>query len=497
MVAHICNTCKRVFSRKSTYTDHCSKKKPCKPTELDDKLDITPHPGDPDLHPGDPDPHLSDPEFHPNDPEFHPNDPIIAPKYEKEICCPYCCYIFTTNSNMQRHILKCKYKTQSDDDDDSNEVDGGVKPLKPRDIIVRRNDHSCHYCGRIFSKNSGLHRHIRICQTKKQLDEGNNEPNNPDIVTKIKNRLKQTDVVDATIIDKVVDEEVVNDIMKMLQDDVTQLVTQTLTQTGDKNTAIAGDNNTLNTTNNTTNNTINNTLNGNINVNNTVNIKLVSFNDEDLYKIDDKTIMKAIDKGFLAVQTFVKDTHFSDKYPELQNIYIPSEKSTNAVAFRNGQWVLVDQKYALKELYDNNRDFLEDQFVLLKDKLSGQTTVKFNRFISTHDKNEAIGIDIQKELRRILYNNRDMIKKSRDRQQLQAKIDDLKLYHENAAKLQKLYAVVDELKKEEDDDTDEKLIPIQAQIADLQQAQYKVMEIYHLRSKVDELQDMVGLNQAK
>jgi len=151
---------------------------------------------------------------------------------------------------------------------------------------------------------------------------------------------------------------------------------------------------------NTTNNTQNN-----------INIQLVAFGKEDLSYIDDKICKEILGKGYCSIPELIEYVHFNNNNPELQNVYIANMRDVYVMTFDGQSWILTDRKEAIDTLYDEKYFFLSEKFQELKSSLKDSTVKKFSRF--SKDESKKVKKGIEDEIKRLLYNKRDVPIKNR------------------------------------------------------------------------------------
>lgn len=159
--------------------------------------------------------------------------------------------------------------------------------------------------------------------------------------------------------------------------------------------------------------------NNNIITNNTTNnITIVAYGREDLNKIDESDILKALVRGTNSVPIITELIHYNDQYPEFQNIYIPNINQKYCMIYNGKEWLLKDNNDIIDSLYSNKYSILEDKFDEFYNKLTLSQQKSFKRFIEVNDKADnddeeciKILVGIKKELKLLLYNKRNMIKK--------------------------------------------------------------------------------------
>lgn len=156
------------------------------------------------------------------------------------------------------------------------------------------------------------------------------------------------------------------------------------------------------------------TLTGNT-FNNTFNVfqKPVNFGDQDDSFIDDKMTRKILNKGFDAIQEYVKTVHFNKNKPEYHNVYLPNMRDRNNVlVYKDDKWVLCEKNEIINEMKDNGIDFIQKKYDELDEnnENDAKAIAKLKKFLQKYNNNGNVPY-LDKDLTLILYNNRDMIPK--------------------------------------------------------------------------------------
>jgi uncharacterized C2H2 Zn-finger protein len=242
-------------------------------------------------------------------------------------------------------------------------TDSHVKSQKKIDVSKLK----CGYCGGIFSRKDALIRHINgRCPIKKIDDE-------------YKEKLLQKLVKQLEEKDKIIDNLVArfDNIEKKL----------------DKSQCIG---------------TQNNIENQQINI-----INLVPFGQEDVNQITETEYKRILIRGMNSVPAFVEKLHFDKNKPENHNVYISNMRDDYVLVYDGKKWRLKNREDILQQLYDEKSDILETKFEELLERLDEPTIKMFRRFLKVKDSDDAIIKHIKKELKTILYDNRDMIKNTK------------------------------------------------------------------------------------
>jgi hypothetical protein len=180
--------------------------------------------------------------------------------------------------------------------------------------------------------------------------------------------------------------------------------------------------NTVHTTNNigtaNTNNigTANTNNIGTANTNNigTINAPVTNYNinitpyDQPNNYIDNNTLKKILNRGFMSVQEFITKMHFNKDHPENHNVYISNKKDWNASYFNGTNWVLDEKNDILDTLYDNSSYYLITKYDELSEQLDEPTLTKFGRYKTACD-DKKLTKSIKKDIKFILYNNKKIV----------------------------------------------------------------------------------------
>lgn len=203
--------------------------------------------------------------------------------------------------------------------------------------IPKKQDHSCIFCKKDFSKNSHMHRHIKTCKSKLLVDK--------DVI--ILNQKKQ--------IDEMRSQYVLN-------------IADILIKSG-----------TTSTTHTT-----------NIKNQNNINIHINSYGNENLDYITGTYLEKLLNIPFGAIPRLLKDIHFNPNHPENHNIKITNKKLPYMCVFKNNRWVYQDKKEAIDDIVDKGYNILEDHYHQSKLHLEDKVMGKFKKFQEKYGGDEKI-----------------------------------------------------------------------------------------------------------
>ena len=197
----------------------------------------------------------------------------------------------------------------------------------------------CNYCQKELSKNSNLHRHLKICKAKKQVVDNNNQT--------------------------------LNDLQKQID---------SLSLKVDKKTAVKT--------------TITNNNNCN-NVNNTnINIQLNGFGEENLDYITPEYIYALAKGPNQAIPKLLKNIHFNPEHPENWNVELKNKKMSYVNVYDDKQ-----QKLMLKDRKDTITTMVEHGYNIIDDNLpetyNDSEMVNYVKFAKRYEKDDK---DLLKKL---------------------------------------------------------------------------------------------------
>lgn len=152
--------------------------------------------------------------------------------------------------------------------------------------------------------------------------------------------------------------------------------------------------------------TINNINNGTINNINNINI-LVGYGNEDLSKIGKSHLLKSFKTGFNSTYNLINMIHFNPEHPEFHNIYISSMKNNYAMLYDGDDWTLVTKDDLIDKLYDDKRNYIEDNLDDFLESLTESQKRALNRWMNVEDDHPYIR-KIKNDIKLLLYNKRKM-----------------------------------------------------------------------------------------
>lgn len=403
MVLYQCNKCKKVFNRKSHYDYHVYKRKfPC----LQEGIIVE----------------SKDDSFsNPNNKKVN----LYSDKKEPKFFCSNCDITFATKSNLNRHNKRF-HESENKDLEKNLSIFNNLQTAETQtNVTVQdstiqqpillepptnstntnilktpqsehdrtqdpKSDTRCNYCFSTFATKSSLNRHIdKYCKVKKQVEQEKQE-----IFNKLIEQLqKQNHHMEQQAEQMKAIKEQNKEIRE--QNKKHQKEIKTLKSELGK-ISISAKN--VNSHNKTTTKTTNNTQ-----INN--NIKLVAFGQEDLSGIEEDYTKAILKKGFQSVPTLTKYVHFNKNKPEHHNVYIPNMRDKHAMVFTGHEWDLTGKNEIINQIYDDKKQYLDEQYDNLFESLDGITKKKYKKY--QNQEKDAIK-RIKSDLNLLLYNRKNV-----------------------------------------------------------------------------------------
>jgi len=256
--------------------------------------------------------------------------------------------------------------------------------------------YTCQSCFKVFASNKTLNKHINKIKPCIK-DNGLNCAWCNSSFTNKYNRIRHETKTCPTKIrrDNEADEKQKREQLRIqsLEDKITQL----------ENMIKAGGQGTTQTNSNNTNNSNNTFI-----VNN--------YGNEDMTHITEKKIISIFKECFMSIPKLIEMKHFNKEKPENSNVYIGDIKSKYALVHLDGQWNITDREKLLDDMYNNNCNYLADEFEDRHDNLDDITCRKIKKFLDSKDEDETT-CAIKDKIKELLFNKKDYVK------QIRSKID--------------------------------------------------------------------------
>jgi hypothetical protein len=202
----------------------------------------------------------------------------------------------------------------------------------------------------------------------------------------------------------------------------------------------------------------NNTINTGTVHNTTNNIVIVGHGKEDMSKIDSADILKVLKNGYNSTIHLTETVHFNPKYPEFQNVYISNMKDKYAMMYDGKKWMLITKEALIDKIYNNKRNFIEENLDKFVESLPKQYVKSLNRWLDTDEEDPRI-TQIKSDIKLLLYNSRDIpLNAIKDTMDPEIEISNINIIKPNTKKIIKSNKCVENKKiiiLDESDETDD------------------------------------------
>jgi hypothetical protein len=274
--------------------------------------------------------------------------------------CSKCNKTFKQKGHYKAHINK-KFPCDKNTSKTLNNGKNNDDVPKMEQSFQNRNDikFKCEYCHRSYSRKPNLNKHLKTCKKKED------------------NSLKE-ELFKLLLSNQEAHKKEIN----KLQEQIKQLSKT---------------------------NTVNNYY-----TNNTQNIQVLAYDKTDISHLKDKDYKKVLRRGNFCVPNLVDAIHFNPDKPENHNIYIPNMKTGLIMCWNGETWDIRNREDVIDDIYDDRSNLLidkVDEWEEIGYKLDPIIMIKFKRFISKMD-DDIVKNKVKEEIRFLLYNKRNLLKKS-------------------------------------------------------------------------------------
>ena len=310
--------------------------------------------------------------------------------------CPRCGYNVNNKSLYLRHLnrkLICKNIISNDDlqsEYTKYEIKNNINPSKitrnfegylnlpqnctnvPQNNILQKEEYSCDYCYKIFSRKDNLNRHYKNCKEKKISEEADNSMNK---LVNILNKQIEDQRKEFRLELEKKDREI-----EKRNKQIDELI---------KKSGIQNNNITTNIQNN---------------------IKLLAYQDTDISKISENDIISCINHNNMCIPHLIKLIHLDPKKPENHNIYISNIKNGYIMLYDGQKWKTYNRDGIILDMIDKKQTMIEEKIEdwITKGKEYPELMKKFERYLDKRENNEVLD-KIKYEIKLMLYNNRQIV----------------------------------------------------------------------------------------
>ena len=307
---------------------------------------------------------------------------MSVPNIEGHIC-KICNKNYKTKQSLWNH--KSKYHNNENNPNVIN------TSFSSNPIVIQKSPNNnsnnnciCKYCNKEFKYKQGRWKHEQKCKI-------NNEKSKDEIINILQTTIKQQSDEIQIIKKQLLD--IMNKQCKVHPKTLQKI-----------NKQLNGDNNTVTVTeNNTTNNTTNNIINYNI----------VALGLEDLSEVFTKAEkLKVLKNKRMCLDYLVKYTHFNDKYPQFKNIMITNTQNDLAYKFDRhaNKFIAIGKNELLDDLINERMADITFFYEEFENELDEKTKNIINKFLEQMDEDKFKN-DKKKEIKVLIYNNRDKVTK--------------------------------------------------------------------------------------
>jgi hypothetical protein len=276
----------------------------------------------------------------------------------KNICEP-----ILSKTNLQKEYIKYNIidKIKMNPNESTSESKNGF--LNPNES---KRIHFCKFCEKNYSTSSNLSKHLKKCKDKKKTDEANFHMQ--ELVNVLNEQKEKLNKYDLELEEK---NKQINELIKK-----------------------AGINNSTITQ----------------NIQN--NIKLLAYDKTDISDLTENDFIRCLNHNNMCVPHLVKRIHFNPKKPENHNVFISNLKSGHIMIYDGKQWNTFNRDEIIDDIFDEKHDILEQKYEEWINIGKDYPIIyhKFRRYLEKIN-NDVVMKKIKNEMKLILYNNRNIVKK--------------------------------------------------------------------------------------
>jgi hypothetical protein len=256
---------------------------------------------------------------------------------------------------------------------------------------IAEDKYVCKYCDIEYTRSTYVNNHMETCYKKIKYDN-NKIINNLNVLLEEK-------------------EDIINDLkIKVQKLEIELNIIKKKKKTIQTEQQILPNTNNIITTNshNTTTNSNNIMENSNNTMNNTI---IVNFGKESISKLSAKDKKEILQECMLSISKCVEKVHFNDALPNQKNTYLTSLKAQHGFKYLDGGFIATDLDELVDEILEKRKEDVREILENRKDiKISKFTIDKIYDLLNQLDNRNQEKIDIiRKEIKYVLYNNRNKI----------------------------------------------------------------------------------------
>lgn len=135
-------------------------------------------------------------------------------------------------------------------------------------------------------------------------------------------------------------------------------------------------------------------------------INLTAYNDPNLKGME-KYYLTAIKKAFMSVPYIIEKIHFNINYPENQSMVIKNNRAKVVKVYDGEKWTSKDENLLIDEIINTYEQLLEDYAENDPERMEH---IEKYRKIKERDSEETVLKDLKDEVKKLMYDNRNMVK---------------------------------------------------------------------------------------
>ena len=244
-----------------------------------------------------------------------------------------------------------------------NPIKPKLNPIKPKLNPINKSSKTyiCKFCKKTYSTNSHMHRHMKRCSSKKQLEESS-------FIKYISNQIKE------------------------LKEEHTRREEIHIKEKAEMRKEIE---NLLDKVGNVTNN-----------ITNQQNVFINSHGHENLDYITQTYLNNLLKIPYGAVPKLLKDIHFHPEHPENSNIVITNKKLNYAKVWEDNKWNIKDKQEVIKNMLDKGFNLIDEQFVVSCENLEKSKKKNYTEFQKRFENSDKkLHKELIKDTEIIIINN--------------------------------------------------------------------------------------------
>jgi len=290
-------------------------------------------------------------------------------KYIKHLKRKKLCEPVLSKTNLQKEYVKYDIKDKIDYNKNSSKNEEESSKNEELLKIPQNSSFSnqCKYCEKILSRSDNLARHYNNCKEKIKTDQANQ------YMQELVKLLNEKD-------DKIskFDQEL---------DEKNKLIKDLIQKAGIQNS-------------------------GTIVQNIQNNIKLLAYDKTDISDLTEKDFIRCFNHNNMCVPHLLKRIHFNRKKPENHNVFLSNLKSGYIMLYDGKQWNTYNRDEVIDDMFDEKHDILEQKYEEWVDVGKDYPIIyyKFRRYLEKVN-NYVVMKKIKDEMKLVLYNNRNIIKR--------------------------------------------------------------------------------------